>query len=136
MPDLATLAGRHIVFFSWRDTRNPEGGGAERYLEKMAAGLVARGCRVTIFCAAHAAASPVEVVDGVRFVRRGSKTSVYPGNTGIIPAGIQDWVTIRGGCYVSDPEKLDAPVTACMREFVPASTKTTLLGFRLVRSGP
>ncbi|MFL6135878.1 MAG: glycosyltransferase family 4 protein [Nocardioidaceae bacterium] len=78
MPDLATLAGRHIVFFSWRDTKNPEGGGAERYLDKMAAGLLARGCRVTIFSAAHAAASPVETVDGVRYVRRGSKTSVYP----------------------------------------------------------
>ena len=25
---------------SWRDTANPEGGGAERYLEKMAEGLV------------------------------------------------------------------------------------------------
>ena len=50
------LAGRHVVFLSWRDTANPEGGGAERYLEKMAAGLVERGCRVTIFCAAHAAA--------------------------------------------------------------------------------
>lgn len=72
-----SLAGRHIAFLSWRDTRNPEGGGAERYLEKMAAGLVARGCRVTIFCAAHAAAPPDEVVDGVRFVRRGSKLSVY-----------------------------------------------------------
>jgi glycosyltransferase involved in cell wall biosynthesis len=78
MPDHATLDGRHVVFFSWRDTRNPEGGGAERYLEKIAAGLVARGCRVTVFCAAHAAASPVEVVDGVRYVRRGTKTSVYP----------------------------------------------------------
>src|SRR4051794_26563594 len=44
----------------------------------MAAGLLARGCRVTIFSAAHAAASPVETVDGVRYVRRGSKTSVYP----------------------------------------------------------
>ena len=65
-----------------------------------------------------------------------SKTSVYPGNSAIVPSGIQDWVTIRGGCYVSDPDKLDAPVTACMREFVPPSTKTTLLGFRLVRSGP
>lgn len=65
-----------------------------------------------------------------------SKTSVYPGNTAIVPPGIKDWVTIRGGCYVSDPDKSDAPVTACMRDFVPASTKTTLLGFRLVRSGP
>ena len=72
------LAGRKIVFLSWRDTHNPEGGGAERYLEKMAAGLVQRGCEVTIFCAAHAAAPPDEVVDGVRFVRRGSKLTVYP----------------------------------------------------------
>jgi glycosyltransferase involved in cell wall biosynthesis len=77
MPDHELLSGRHVVFLSWRDTRNPEGGGAERYLEKMAAGLVARGCRVTIFCAAYPGASPVETVDGVRFVRRGSKTSVY-----------------------------------------------------------
>ena len=77
MPDLATLAGRHVVFFSWRDTKNPEGGGAERYLEKMAAGLVQRGARVTVFCAAHAAAPPDEAVDGIRFVRRGSKLTVY-----------------------------------------------------------
>jgi hypothetical protein len=50
------LEGRHVAFLSWRDSRNPEGGGAERYLEKMAAGLVERGCRVTILCAAHDAA--------------------------------------------------------------------------------
>ncbi|MBD8869685.1 glycosyltransferase family 4 protein [Nocardioides donggukensis] len=69
--------GRHVVFFSWRDTRNPEGGGAELYLEKIAAGLVERGARVTVFCAAHAGAPPDEVVDGIRFVRRGSKMGVY-----------------------------------------------------------
>ncbi len=71
------LAGKHVAFLSWRDTHNPEGGGAERYLEKMAEGLVARGCSVTVFCAAHAAAPPDEVIDGVRVVRRGSKVSVY-----------------------------------------------------------
>lgn len=71
------LAGRRVVFFSWRDTRNPEGGGAERYLEKMAHGLAERGCTVSIFCAAHAAAPPDETIDGVRFVRRGTKLSVY-----------------------------------------------------------
>lgn len=64
-----------------------------------------------------------------------SKASVYPGNPATVPEGIRDWVTIRGGCYVSDPTKLDAPISACMREFVPPSKKTTLLGFRLVRSG-
>ena len=75
--DAAELTGRHVVFLSWRDTSNPEGGGAERYLEKMAAGLVERGCRVTIFCVAYAGAAPDETVDGIRFVRRGSKLSVY-----------------------------------------------------------
>jgi hypothetical protein len=47
---------------------------------------------------------------------------------------VAEWITIRGGCYLSDPVKPDAPVSACLREFVPGSTKTTLLGFRLVRS--
>ena len=75
--DRAELAGRHVVFLSWRDTRNPEGGGAERYLEKIAAGLVVRGAAVTIFCAAHDQAPPHEVVDGIRFVRRGTKMGVY-----------------------------------------------------------
>jgi glycosyltransferase involved in cell wall biosynthesis len=71
------LRGKQVAFLSWRDTRNPEGGGAERYLETIAAGLVQRGAQVTIFCAAHAAAPPEEVVDGIRFVRRGTKVSVY-----------------------------------------------------------
>lgn len=65
-----------------------------------------------------------------------SKVSVHPGNPAVVPESMQDWITIRGGCYVSDPGKSDAPVTSCMREFVPPTTKTTLLGFRLVRSAP
>ncbi len=73
----ASLEGCHIAFFSWRDTKNPEGGGAERYLEKIASGLAQRGCRVTILCAAHPGAPEDETVDGVRFVRRGTKMSVY-----------------------------------------------------------
>ena len=65
-----------------------------------------------------------------------SKVSVYPGNNVEVPQSMKDWITIRGGCYVSDPGKSDAPVTSGMREFVPPTTKTTLLGFRLVRSAP
>ena len=63
-----------------------------------------------------------------------SRASVYPGNPAVVPRSMQDWVTIRGGCYVSDPANSNAPVSSCLREFVPPSTKTTLLGFRLVRS--
>jgi glycosyltransferase involved in cell wall biosynthesis len=73
----ASLSGRHIVFFNWRDTANPEGGGSERYVEMMARGLVARGADVTVFCASHDQAPPDEVVDGVRFRRRGSKLGIY-----------------------------------------------------------
>jgi len=65
-----------------------------------------------------------------------SKVSQYPGSELTIRSGTEDFVAIRGGCYVSDPAKSDTPVTSCMREFVPPSMKTTLLGFRLVRSGP
>ncbi len=77
MSDTSEISGRHVAFFSWRDTRNPEGGGAERYLEKMADGLVERGARVTILCAAHAAAPPDETISGVRYLRRGTKMTVY-----------------------------------------------------------
>lgn len=71
------LHGLEVAFLSWRDTRNPEGGGAERALEEVARGLVERGARATIFCAAHPGAPEEEVRDGVRYVRRGSKLSVY-----------------------------------------------------------
>lgn len=67
-----------MAFLSWRDTGNPEGGGAELYLEQMAHGLRDRGARVTIFTAAYAGAPTEETVDGIRYVRRGSKLSVYP----------------------------------------------------------
>ncbi len=67
----------HILMCNWRDTRNPEGGGSERYVEAMARGLVERGHAVTIACAEHEHAPRDEVVDGVRFVRRGTKLSVY-----------------------------------------------------------
>ena len=77
MPNHTSFDGRHVVFFSWRDTRNPEGGGAEVYLEKVARGLVERDARVTIFCAEHDAAPADEMRDGIRFVRRGSKMGVY-----------------------------------------------------------
>jgi glycosyltransferase involved in cell wall biosynthesis len=69
---------RHVVFCNWRDTSNPEGGGSERYVEHMARGLAARGCRVTICCARHDHAPDDEIRDGVRFVRRGGKLGVYP----------------------------------------------------------
>jgi hypothetical protein len=42
-----------VLFLNWRDTSNPEGGGSEVYVERVAAGLAARGHPVTLFCAAY-----------------------------------------------------------------------------------
>lgn len=66
-----------VVMLNWRDTTHPEGGGSERYVETVAAGLAAEGHDVTLFCAAHADAPPREVRDGVRIVRAGGKLTVY-----------------------------------------------------------
>ncbi|MDZ5661900.1 glycosyltransferase family 4 protein [Nocardioides sp. S-58] len=75
--EAVSLAGRHVVLFNWRDTSNPEGGGSERYVEAMARGLVRHGAQATIFCASHDNAPADEVVDGVRFVRRGDHLAIY-----------------------------------------------------------
>jgi len=66
-----------VLLLNWRDLKNPEGGGSELYVETLAARLAARGEAVTVFCAAHDSAPRDEVVDGVRFVRRGGRLTVY-----------------------------------------------------------
>jgi len=69
---------RHVVFLNWRDTRNPEGGGSEVYVERVAAELVGRGHRVTLLCAAHDEAPTYEIAEtGVRFIRGGGRHTVY-----------------------------------------------------------
>jgi glycosyltransferase involved in cell wall biosynthesis len=67
-----------VLFLNWRDTRHPEGGGSEVYVENVARSLAAAGHDVTIFCATYEGAPDRETVDGVHFVRAGTKLSVYP----------------------------------------------------------
>src|SRR5947207_7853147 len=66
-----------VLLLNWRDCGHPEGGGAETFLERVAAGLGRRGHEVTVRCAAYPGARPDEVVDGVRFIRRGGRFTVY-----------------------------------------------------------
>jgi glycosyltransferase involved in cell wall biosynthesis len=68
----------HVLFLNWRDTRNPEGGGSEVYVERIAAELTALGHRATILCSAHAG-RPAEERDaaGVWILRRGGRLTVY-----------------------------------------------------------
>ena len=62
-PGAGGIAGtdrrRHVVLLNWRDTGNPEGGGSERYVETVAAGLAGHGVDVTLVCARYPGARPV-----------------------------------------------------------------------------
>ncbi|MBQ1024542.1 glycosyltransferase family 4 protein [Micromonospora sp. C95] len=69
---------RHVLFLNWRDTRNPEGGGSEVYVERIAGELVRRGHLATLLCATHANGPNEEITtDGVRILRRGGRHTVY-----------------------------------------------------------
>ncbi|HEU5475404.1 MAG TPA: glycosyltransferase family 4 protein [Actinophytocola sp.] len=81
-----TAARPHVLLLNWRDTTHPDGGGSERYLERMAEGLAGRGYRVTIRCAAHPGAPAEEWRAGVRIRRRGGRYGVYPRALLAIPA--------------------------------------------------
>ncbi len=67
-----------LAFLSWRDFTHPEGGGAEHYIETIAAQLAAHGHDITIYCAAHGNAPTSETKAGVRYRRAGGRLTVYP----------------------------------------------------------
>jgi len=55
-------AGRHVVIVAWRDIASPQAGGSELLVDQLAAGLTARGDRVTLLCGGPSAAHSYEVV--------------------------------------------------------------------------
>jgi glycosyltransferase involved in cell wall biosynthesis len=67
-----------VAVLSWRDSTHPEGGGAERYLERIASDLAADGCQVTVYCARHRQAPATDHRLGVRFRFGGGRFGVYP----------------------------------------------------------
>jgi glycosyltransferase involved in cell wall biosynthesis len=73
-----TVPARHVLVLNWRDTRNPQGGGSEVYIERIAGELIRHGHRVTLLCAAHEAGPAEETTEaGVRVLRRGGRHTVY-----------------------------------------------------------
>lgn len=77
MPGAATGGGHTVLVCSWRDRWHPDAGGAEVYLHHVTTWLRDHGWRVTVATAAYAGAARDEVVDGIRYVRRGGTFSVY-----------------------------------------------------------
>ncbi|WP_199442722.1 glycosyltransferase family 4 protein [Umezawaea beigongshangensis] len=67
-----------VLLVNRRDTRHPEGGGSERYVERVAEDLALRGYRVVVLCAAHDRAPAGDWVAGVHFRRMGTGFTVHP----------------------------------------------------------
>jgi glycosyltransferase involved in cell wall biosynthesis len=67
-----------VTILNWRDTGHPEGGGSERFVERVAAGLAADGCDVVLQCARYPGSARREVRDGFVLRRAGGRLTVYP----------------------------------------------------------
>lgn len=68
-----------ILWYNWRDIKNPDAGGAEVFTHEVCKRLVRQNGvdSVTLFTAAFEGCFLEEKIDDVRIVRRGSKYSVY-----------------------------------------------------------
>ena len=66
-----------VLLLCWRDTGHPQGGGSERYLERVGAELARRGSRVTLITARYRGAPRRQMSDGIRVLRGGGRLTVY-----------------------------------------------------------
>lgn len=67
----------NILFFNWRDIKNPVHGGAEVYLHEIAKRLVQKGHHVSLFSAAFRGCQETECIDGITIIRKGNRYTVY-----------------------------------------------------------
>ncbi|MGU3291547.1 glycosyltransferase family 4 protein [Williamsia sp. M5A3_1d] len=76
-----------VLLLCWRDSDHPQGGGSERYLERVGAEFARRGVRVTLRTAGYPGAARTEIRDGITISRGGGRLSVYPRALGAMIAG-------------------------------------------------
>lgn len=67
-----------ILILNRRDITNPAGGGAEIYTHEIAKGLVKKyKCRVSVFTSSFMSNQGEELIDDVRYIRRGNELTVH-----------------------------------------------------------
>jgi glycosyltransferase involved in cell wall biosynthesis len=66
-----------ILWFNWRDLRNPEAGGAEVYTHQVMKRLAKRGHEMTLFTSRFKDCQLNENINGVEILREGNKYTVY-----------------------------------------------------------
>lgn len=66
-----------ILFFNWRDIKNPASGGAEIYTHEIAKRLALKGHQIYLITAAFPDCEKSEIIDGIKIIRAGNKYTVY-----------------------------------------------------------
>jgi glycosyltransferase involved in cell wall biosynthesis len=66
-----------ILWFNWRDLKNPDAGGAEVFTYEVMTRLAKMGHEITLFCPLFPNAASNEKIDGIEVIRRGGVFTVY-----------------------------------------------------------
>jgi glycosyltransferase involved in cell wall biosynthesis len=67
-----------ILILNRRDIANPASGGAEIYTHEIARGLAEKyGCEVVVFASRFKGSASDEMIDGVRYMRKGNEVTVH-----------------------------------------------------------
>lgn len=66
-----------ILWFNWRDLKNPDSGGAEVLTHEIAYRLADKGHAITLFTSSFKGSTKLEEIDNVTIVRDGGKYTVY-----------------------------------------------------------
>lgn len=64
----------NILVVNWQCIKNPHGGGAEVHFHEIFKRIAAMGHNVTLFCSMFPGAETEETIDGIRIIRKGSRS--------------------------------------------------------------
>lgn len=81
----------NILWFTWKDLKNPLAGGAEVVNEEIAKRLVSNGHEVKILVGGFYCAKPKEIIDGYEVIRVGNRWSVYWQAYKYFKKNLRDW---------------------------------------------
>jgi len=66
-----------VLWFNWRDLKNPDAGGAEVFTYEVMTRLAKMGYQITLFCPLFRNAPTKEKIDGIEIIRSGGVFTVY-----------------------------------------------------------
>jgi len=66
-----------ILWYNWRDIKNPEAGGAEVFCHQIIIRLLQKGHNITLFTSQFPNSPHSEIIDGLKVIRSGGRYSVY-----------------------------------------------------------